>query len=49
MPDMTWWERLTLIPLLAIILAIGLYPLPMLQLQEGSLRLLIAHVLGRPV
>ena len=49
MPDMTWWERLTLIPLLAITLAIGLYPLPMLQLQEHSLRLLIAHVLGRPV
>ncbi len=46
-PDMTWWEWMTLAPLLVAVLALGVYPLLLLRLQEPSLQQLIAHVTGR--
>ena len=42
--DMTWWERLTLIPLLAIVLGLGVQPLQLLDVQGPALQRLIAHV-----
>ncbi|MBI3022083.1 MAG: NADH-quinone oxidoreductase subunit M [Candidatus Omnitrophica bacterium] len=47
MPDITPLEVASLVPLLLVILALGCYPLLMLQIQEGSLQQLLAHVLGR--
>ena len=45
--DMTSWELLTVVPLLLIVLALGVYPLLMLHLQDAALTNLIAHVMGR--
>ncbi|MBI3083543.1 MAG: NADH-quinone oxidoreductase subunit M [Candidatus Omnitrophica bacterium] len=47
MPDITPLEVASLVPLLLVILALGCYPLLMLQIQEGSLQQLLAHVVGR--
>ena len=47
MPDMTSWELMTVAPLLVLVLALGVYPLLMLHLQDPALLRLIAHVLGR--
>ncbi len=44
--DMNARELFSLIPLLLIILAVGVYPLLMLQLQDTALHHLIAHVVG---
>ena len=44
--DMTGLEKFTLTPLLLITLAVGLYPLCLLAVQEPALRQLIAHVAG---
>jgi len=48
LPDMTWWEWWTLAPLMVCTLALGVYPLLLLKLQEASMQQLIAHVTGRP-
>jgi NADH-quinone oxidoreductase subunit M len=45
--EITAWEVLSLAPLLLLILAIGLYPLAMLQLQDHAIQQLIAHVVHR--
>ena len=45
--DITTWELCSIVPLLLIVLALGLYPLWLLQLQDPALRQLIAHVIGR--
>jgi len=47
MPDMTSWELMTVTPLLIIVLALGVYPLWMLRVQDPALLNLIAHVLNR--
>jgi len=44
--DVNAREVWSLAPLLLLIVALGLYPLPMLQLQDEALRQLIAHVTG---
>ncbi len=46
MKDITLWELISLVPLLCIILAVGIYPLAILGLQDGALQHLRAHVLG---
>ncbi|MDP3703322.1 MAG: NADH-quinone oxidoreductase subunit M [Candidatus Omnitrophota bacterium] len=45
--DMTTWELMTVVPLLVIVLALGVYPLLLLNLQDAALTNLIAHVMGR--
>ena len=45
--DMTAWELMTVVPLLIIVLALGVYPLWMLHVQDAALTNLISHVLGR--
>jgi NADH-quinone oxidoreductase subunit M len=45
--DMTPREVLTLAPLLLLILALGVYPLWLVNLQDASLTQLILHVAGR--
>jgi len=47
LPDLTPWEELTLAPLLLAVLALGVFPLLLLQVQEPSLQRLLAHVIGR--
>ena len=46
LPDMTGGELATLVPLMAVILLVGIYPLAILHLQDASLQALIAHVLS---
>ena len=43
--EMNWRERISLIPLMEVALAVGVYPLFLLSVQDGALRALIAHVL----
>ena len=45
--DVTAWELFSLVPLVAVVLALGVYPLIALQWQDVALRALIAHVAGR--
>ena len=47
LPDMTTWELLSVAPLLVFVLALGVYPLWMLHLQDAALVQLITHVLNR--
>ena len=47
MPDVTPRELLSLAPLLVLVLAVGVYPLLVLRLQEGALLQLVSHVTGR--
>ncbi len=49
MPDANLREVISLVPLLGIILAVGLYPLPLLELQDWSLQQLLVHILTGPV
>ena len=42
--DMTVREKISLAPLMLIALAIGIYPLFILNIQDGALRQLIAHI-----
>ncbi|MBI4597475.1 MAG: NADH-quinone oxidoreductase subunit M [Candidatus Omnitrophica bacterium] len=42
--DMTWWERLTLIPLLVVVLAVGVYPMFVLRLQDATIQQLLRHI-----
>ena len=44
-PDMTAWEICSILPLLLLVLGLGLYPLPLLNLQDPALLRLIAHVI----
>ena len=46
LPDANLRELVSLVPLLVIVLALGIYPLLMLQVQDASLQRLIAHVTG---
>ena len=45
--DMDLRETLSLAPLLVLIVAFGLYPLPMLRIQQTAIQALIVHVLGK--
>ncbi len=45
--DMSLREVVSLAPLLAAVLAVGLFPLLILTIQDGAVRQLIAHVTGR--
>ncbi|MBI3997369.1 MAG: NADH-quinone oxidoreductase subunit M [Candidatus Omnitrophica bacterium] len=45
--DINAREILTLVPLLVLVIAVGVYPLFVLQIQDAPLRALIAHVTGR--
>ena len=45
--DMTTRELATVVPLLVIVLALGVYPLLLLRLQDPALTQLVSHVLGR--
>jgi NADH-quinone oxidoreductase subunit M len=45
--DMSPREVLSLTPLLLLVLALGVYPLGLLALQDGALTRLILHVVGR--
>ena len=44
LPDMTPRELVTLVPLLAIILLVGVYPLVVLRLQDPSIHALLQHL-----
>jgi NADH-quinone oxidoreductase subunit M len=44
--DLTFREALTMLPLAAIVLVLGFYPLPMLALVETGLHDLLRHVTG---
>ncbi len=44
--DVSARELVSLVPLLVLILAIGIYPLCLMQLQDGALQRLILHVKG---
>jgi NADH-quinone oxidoreductase subunit M len=44
MPDMSAWEILSLAPLLALVLAIGVQPSLMLQVQDGAIQHLLTHM-----
>jgi NADH-quinone oxidoreductase subunit M len=46
-PDLTAREMLTLVPLAAIVLVLGFWPLPLLSLAQSSLDDLLRHVLLR--
>ncbi|MBI4342492.1 MAG: NADH-quinone oxidoreductase subunit M [Candidatus Omnitrophica bacterium] len=48
LPDMTGREVISLAPLLLVVLALGVYPLLLLQIQDTALQQVIAHVLGQP-
>lgn len=43
-PDLTNWERLTLFPLIAGIVFLGIYPKPMLDRIEPAVDKLVAHI-----
>ena len=43
-PDMTWRERGVMLPLLALIVFLGVYPKPVLDRIQPSVDRLIAHV-----
>ena len=43
--DMTPRELASLVPLLIVVLAVGVWPLLILQMQDGAIQQLIAHVL----
>ena len=45
LPDITVREICSLVPLAILIVAIGVYPLLLIHLQDGALQQLIAHVL----
>ncbi len=42
--DLNWGERLLLVPLVALVLVIGLYPKPVLQRIEPTVDALVTHV-----
>jgi NADH-quinone oxidoreductase subunit M len=42
--DMTWRERLTMAPLLGLIVFLGVYPKPVLERMEPAVERLVAHV-----
>jgi NADH:ubiquinone oxidoreductase subunit 4 (subunit M) len=44
---MTARELVSLAPLLLLVLALGVYPLWLLRIQDGAVQQLIAHVTGR--
>ncbi len=44
MPDLTWNERLVMLPLLAAIVFMGVYPKPVIERMEPAIDALIAHV-----
>ena len=46
-PDLTLGERLVMIPLIALMVFLGVYPKPMLERIEPSVRALVAHVEAR--
>jgi NADH-quinone oxidoreductase subunit M len=46
MPDMSFRELVSLIPLLVITLGLGVYPLLLMHVQDASLNRLILHVMG---
>jgi NADH-quinone oxidoreductase subunit M len=37
LPDMTWWEKVTLWPLVVIMVALGFYPTPLLESFDAAL------------
>jgi NADH-quinone oxidoreductase subunit M len=43
-PDMTWRERGVMLPLVALIVFLGVYPKPVLDRIQPSVDRLIAHV-----
>ena len=45
-PDLTAWEGLVILPLLAGIVFLGVYPKPMLERMEPAIDRLVAHVEG---
>ena len=47
LPDITLRELISLAPLVALVLALGVCPLLVLNIQDGALRQLIAHVTGQ--
>ena len=47
LPDINLREVCSLVPLLVLIVAIGVYPLLIIHLQDGALQQLITHVAGQ--
>ena len=47
MPDMNPRELFSLVPLLLVVLSVGVYPLLVLQIQDGAIQRLVSHVIGR--
>ena len=47
MTDITWRERAVMVPLLALIVFIGVYPKPLLDRIQPSVDQLISHVENR--
>lgn len=46
LPDLNWRETATMIPLVVIVLWVGLYPGPFLNVMDASVTALIQHVTG---
>ena len=47
LPDINFREVCSLVPLVVLVLAIGVYPLLLMHVQDGALQQLIRHVIGR--
>ncbi len=45
-PDLSLREALTLVPMAAIVLALGFYPMPVLDLINHGMNDLLTHVTG---
>ena len=41
LPDMEWWEKVTMWPLMAIVVFLGFYPTPLLDMFNGALTTLL--------
>ena len=46
LPDLNWRETSTMIPLVVIVLWVGLYPAPFLNIMDASVTSLIQHTTG---
>ena len=47
LPDISLREVCTLVPLVGLVLALGVYPLLLISLQDGALQQLLLHIAGQ--
>ncbi|HRU93738.1 MAG TPA: Fe-S-binding domain-containing protein, partial [Anaerolineae bacterium] len=41
LPDLTWWEQLTVAPLVVLTVVLGLYPAPLLATFDAAVQALL--------